>query len=309
MNKLENSNFEYKSYSIHQNTYKENEFDEKELLLYKDWFNNGTVDVWRHKRMLSHIDVMLSAYPSSVWLTVGDGRWGTSARYINLKGVKALATDIDDRLLKCAVQHGLLQYYKNENVEKLTFHDNEFDFAYCKQSFHHFPRAYIGLYEMLRVSKIAVIITEPRDWLPAPFMRRLIQIIKHNIKKLLNIEIAHSDLGNYEPIGNYVFTVSEREIQKIALGLNLPMVAFKNLQDVYLEGVEHEKQSDNGPLLKKLKSKLFRNRMLRFFLIEKTNNITAIIFKTSIPEELRKKLNVAGFNIIDLPRNPYLDNL
>lgn len=309
MNNESNTNFQYKSYTAHKNSYQVNEHDEKEFLLYRDWYNTGTVDVWRHTRMLSHIDPLLTAYPSADWLTVADGRWGTAARYIEMKGGKALATDIDDRLLQTAVQHGLLREYRNENAEKLSFHDDAFDFAYCKESFHHFPRAYVALYEMLRVSKIAVIITEPRDWLPPPFTRRIMQLIKHSIKKLLNMEIAHPDSGNYEPIGNYVFTVSERELQKIALGLSLPAVAFRNFQDVYLEGVEQEKQSDNGPLLKKLKSKLFVNNVLRFIRIEKTNHITGIIFKTPVSGELRRQLSVMGFTIVDLPRNPYLDNM
>ena len=308
MDKESNTNFQYKSYTAHKNSYQVNEHNEKEFLLYKDWYNNGTVDVWRHTRMLSHIDPILTSYPSAGWLAVADGRWGTAARYIEMKGGKALATDIDDRLLKNAVQHGLLKEYKNENAEQLSFHDNEFDFSYCKESFHHFPRPYIALYEMLRVSRNAVIITEPRDWLPPPFTRRIMQLVKHGMKKILKMEIAHSDSGNYEPIGNYVFTVSEREFQKIALGLNLAAVAFKNLHDVYLEGVEQEKLSANGPLLKKLKLRLWINDVLQFLRIEKTNHITAILFKTIISDDCRRQLNTTGFTVIDLPSNPFIDN-
>ena len=303
-NNEERLNYHYESYISHSQTYLDSEID-REYLIYRDWFSNGTVDVWRHERMLRHIDVLLEAYPNANWLAIADGRWGTAARYIERKGGIALATDLDDRLLKIAVERGILRRCKNENAENLSFHDSEFDFAYCKEAFHHFPRAYIAIYEMLRVSKIAVIVTEPRDWLPAPFSRRVIQLVKNSLKKALNIEIPHPDSGNYEPIGNYVFTVSEREIQKIALGLHLPTVAFKNLQDAYIEGVENESISTNGPLFRRLKLSIFYNQVLQFIGVQKTNRITAIIFKTTIPEGLRNKLRTTGFTIVDLPRSPF----
>jgi len=299
-----NENYHLLSYAAHSKTYKEDLID-KDFLTYKDWLNNGTVDVWRHIRMFENIDPLLKIYYDYNWLSVADGKWGTATRYILSRGGNALATDIDTSILDIAVAKGLLKECKNENAENLSFEDNSFDFSYCKEAFHHFPRAYIGIYEMLRVSKIAVVITEPRDWLPVPFARKCIQFFKNKIKKLLRKEIKHSDTGNYEPIGNYVFTISEREIEKIALGLHLPHIAFKNFQDVYIEGVEEELIISKGPLIKMIHNKLFINRFLNFLTIEKTNHITAIIFKTEISKELRNLLNDSGFKIIDLPRNPY----
>jgi ubiquinone/menaquinone biosynthesis C-methylase UbiE len=255
--------------------------------------------------MFENIDPLLKIYNKYKWLLVADGKWGTATRYIISKGGNALATDIDTSLLKIAVEKGLLNECKNANAEKLSFEDNSFDFSYCKEAFHHFPRAYIGIYEMLRVSKIAVVITEPRDWLPVPFVRKFLQFFKNIIKNMLRIEIKHSDTNNYEPIGNYVFTISEREIEKIALGLHLPHVAFKNFHDVYIEGVEEELLISKGPLIKKINKKLIINRLLNFLKIEKTNHITAIIFKTEISKELRYLLNDSGYKILDLPRNPY----
>jgi ubiquinone/menaquinone biosynthesis C-methylase UbiE len=299
-----NENYQFISYAAHSKTYNE-DIIEKDFLIYNDWLYNGTVDVWRHIRMFQNIDPLLKIYENYKWLSVADGKWGTATRYIISKGGDALATDIDTRLLEIAVEKGLLKECKKENAEKLSFKDNSFDFSYCKEAFHHFPRAYIGIYEMLRVSKIAVVITEPRDWLPVPFARKIMQFFKNLIKKFLRIKVKHSDTGNYEPIGNYVFTVSEREIEKIALGLHLPHIAFKTFQDVYIEGVEKEMIVSEGPIFKKIQRKLFINRILNFLTIEKTNHITAIIFKIEIPKELRKLLNDSGYEIIDLPSNPY----
>ena len=302
---MNNPSFYEISYQIHEKSYSEVD-KQKEIELYKNWFNNNTVDIWRHLRMLDFLDIFIDLFPSAKWLTVGDGRFGTSAIYIGRKGSNVLPSDIDVSLLKIAKEQAMIKDYCYANAEKLPFDKDAFDFTFCKEAYHHFPRAYLALYEMLRVSSTAVMLTEPRDWLPSPVPRRLLQAAKHFIKNISGQKPSHPDAGNYEPVGNYVFTISEREFQKIASGLNLPAVAFKSFHDVYLEGVEKEKINSNGPLFKKIKKKIMINRLLRLFGIEKTNRIIAILFKKSISETLRGKLETSGFTIIDLPKNPYV---
>ena len=63
------------------------------------------------------------------------------------------ATDIAEVLLKEAKEEGYIKAYSKENAESLSFADNEFDFVFCKESYHHFPRPMIALYEILRVVK------------------------------------------------------------------------------------------------------------------------------------------------------------
>jgi len=244
--------FHKESYKIHTNAIS-NVNIEKDLELYRNWFDNNTTDVWRHLRMLKFLDVFIKNYSKANWLTVGDGMFGTSATYINRKGGNALPTDINVSLLESAKANNMIQDYKYANAELLPFEDDSFDFAFCKEAFHHFPRAFISIYEMLRVSKEAILLVEPNDFLPPPIPRRLLQLLKNNIKKILGLSIHHADTGNYEPIGNYIFCISIRDIQKIALGLHLPMVAYKKFHDVYIEGVEYEKLDGNAPLYKKIK--------------------------------------------------------
>ncbi len=50
--------------------------------------------------------------------------------------------------------------------------------------------------------------------------------------------IYHSP--EWEGSGNYVFAISRREIEKIALGLNLPQTVVKGLNDHYVKGCEFE---------------------------------------------------------------------
>ena len=108
------------------------------------WREDHSVDSWRHTRMYQTIDPVLTADPQATWLTVGDGRFGRDARYILQKGVDALPTDIAETLLAQAVQSGYIQRYQIENAEALSFESNTFDYVFCKESYHHFPRPMIA---------------------------------------------------------------------------------------------------------------------------------------------------------------------
>lgn len=299
------ADFHNRSYQVHQSSYSNYDI-QKELSLYKNWFSNNTTDIWQHLRMLDFLNHFSRNYPNSSWLTIGDGRFGTSAIYLNQTGCKALPTDIDVTLLKIAKEHNIISDYAFANAEMLPFEDNQFDFSFCKEAYHHFPRAYIAIYEMLRVSKKAIILAEPQDWLPSPIPRRILQLIKNSCKKIGGLTIPHSDTGNYEPIGNYVFSISKREIQKIALGLHLPCIAYKRFHDVYIEGVENEKISSNAPLLKRIKRKIFFQKILHTLGLSQFNHIIAIIFKEVPSENLILQLKKDAFNIEFLPKNPFL---
>jgi hypothetical protein len=119
--------------------------------------------------------------------------------------------------------------------------------------------------------------------------------------------VPHSDTGNLEEIGNYVYSISERELQKLALGLNLPAVAFKRFHDVYIEGVEFEQADENSKLLKKIKKDISKNELLCRLGLSTASQMTAIIFKENPSPALRAKLKASGFEVIDLPENPYLN--
>jgi SAM-dependent methyltransferase len=97
------------------------------------------------------------------WLTVGDGRFGSDARFLKQHGVSAHASDWSPQLLQIAAERGLIDEFSRQNAENLTFDDASFDYVYCKESLHHFPRPFIALHEMFRVARKAVILQEPPD--------------------------------------------------------------------------------------------------------------------------------------------------
>lgn len=297
-----------KSYELHSKTYKD--IDKNKA---QKWVNEDTVDYWRHNRMYNTLLPILNNYPNANWLTIGDGRYGTEAHYVLKYTSNVLATDIAEDCLKAAKEEGFITNYKIENAENLTFENNTFDFTLVKEAYHHFPRPIIALYEMLRVSKKGIILIEPNDQnctSPQKFSINeslfwLKNSIKSRIKNLLGRE-RYYEQGNYEPSGNYVYTISVREIEKIALGLNYDLIAFKGLNDHYINGVEFELCSDNGPLFKEVK-KVIKEQDRD---VEKGKRVcgllTAFIFKEMPNNACIQQMEKDGFKIIKLNKNPYL---
>jgi len=296
--------FQEMSYRLHEAQSRDTQVYEFET--YRNWFESGTVDVWRHTRMFDLLRPLLTDFPGAQWLTVGDGSYGTASIYLNRAGAKALPVDIETSLLEHSMKNGLIEAYRKENAESLSFADDSFDFALCKESYHHFPRPFIAVYEMLRVSRQAVILIEPADWLPSPVPRRVLQAAKNVVRRVMGKTAPHPDTGNYEPVGNYVYSLSEREVEKLALGLNLPAVAFKRFHDVYIEGVEFERIADNGELYRKTQSALRKNDLLNRLGLITQNHLAAVIFKRAPTPSLAQKLSALGFRIVTLPKNPYV---
>lgn len=225
------------------------------------------------------------------WLTVGD-MYGADANYLIKQGTDAIPSDLTDSFLKIAAEKGFLKKYTIQNVEKLTYADNSFDFVYCKEAYHHFPRPAIGFYEMLRVSSRGIILQEPVDIIskiPAlVFLRNILdRISPYLLRKIWKNQYS------YETVGNFVFKVSEREFEKMAAALNLPMVAYKGFN------LNHA-ATGLSELFLKLKN------LLCWLSIAPHEHLSAVIFKTEPDQPTLDRLKTAGYRLIRLPKNPYL---
>jgi ubiquinone/menaquinone biosynthesis C-methylase UbiE len=150
--------FSSKSYAQHKNAYKDTDKDFARL-----WTQKDTADYWRHKRMYDTLLPILTNYRNAKWVTIGDGKYGTDANYLLDYTPNVLATDIAEDCLKMAKATGFIPDYKIENAERMSFEDDEFDFALVKEAYHHFPRPALAVYEMLRVAKKGIILIEPND--------------------------------------------------------------------------------------------------------------------------------------------------
>lgn len=296
--------FVRKSNQQHAEHFKNELLDEKRIAISQSWFDETTADYWRHARMYECADC-LTHRPEASWLTVGDGRWGLDAIRLAKKGfVDVLPTDISEYLLAEALRRGLITKYALENAERLSFADESFDYVFCKESYHHFPRPYLALYEMLRVAREAVFLIEPND--PNPGPGELTAFLEAaNSGGAARFPISRRN--GWEGCGNYVYTVSRRELEKLALGLDLPQMVFKGLNDHYVKGCEFEPADLE-------KSEVFRT----IFQTVAENDARCAkgqadyallmcgLFKRPMDAAAREAFLAHGWEVLDLPRNPHI---
>jgi len=300
-------NFHLQSYNLHRETFAK--FLNGNDSLSRTWFDEETIDYWRHWRMYNTITPVLDYYKNSSWVTIGDGRYGLDS--VRLKKINnslnILPTDISPYLLEESKKMGLISDFSIENAEKLSFPDNHFDFAFCKESYHHLPRPFLGLYEMLRVSKEGVVLIEPNDRLTnPPFLLHLISKLVLLKSKILNRMKPHPDAGWFEESGNYCYYLSLREVEKLCIGLQLPCLAYLYFNDYYEEGMEYTNVGKDIAVFNKVK-KIVRKEDFKCKVgLKQYQLISVVIFKKMPPEELKKQMKDFGFEVIDLPLNQFL---
>lgn len=262
----------------------------------------NTIDNWRHNRMYAFLKKIVEFDKNFKWLTVGDGRFGSDAmKLIEYGATNVLCTDLDDYLIKYSAKKKEINNYKKENAENLSFSDNEFDFVLCKESYHHFPRPMLALTEMFRVTKVGVILIEPRD---LQIDRSLLSLVN----KTVNLFKKRNDGHFFEEVGNYVYTTSERELEKFMLGIHHNTIAFSGINDHYSKISGHEIENLNLQMKLKflrLKTIIAFKNLLNLLNIRKTNLLKAILFKNNLNEDLKFILQKEGFQFKILPKNPY----
>lgn len=180
------------------------------------------------------------------------------------------------------------------------FKNEAFDYVFCKESYHHFPRPMIALYEMLRVARKAVILVEPCDNRYSIASNAI-----YFIKKIIGMK-KHFNQGAYEESGNYVYSISKREIEKVALGLNLNAVTFKGLNDCYIKGCEFEKMSWLNKVYRKIRINIFLEDVISRFLLMRPSMLMAVLFKAPLDGEIDSHLKNRGWQVIKFPGNPYM---
>ncbi len=292
--------------------------DAKESI-HESWFNESTTDFWRHKRMYETISPLANYYAGSPWLTVGDGRFGLDA--IRLKKIFPLKhifpTDIGENMLRISKEKGYLDAYGIENAEHLSFADNSYDVVFCKEAFHHFPRPYLALYEMLRVCKKAVVMIEPAERLiingvkSKPYLLSAVQLFFSKLmgKSYTAYVPAVNQLNHaFEEAGNYLYAVSVRELEKLVHGMDLGGLAWKGFNDVYEKGCEFEDAKPGNPLFEKISSAIAAGDKLcqTYPQFHQPNMVSVILFKDKPDAALVQQLQQAGFQLPTVHKNPYV---
>jgi ubiquinone/menaquinone biosynthesis C-methylase UbiE len=293
--------FHETSYQYHRDHWKAITEDKNWRALIESWFDTSTADYWRHRRMYEAAQY-LAGSDNEQWLTIGDGQYGLDSVRLRERGVASvLPTDIADATLNEAKARGIVGDYRVENAERLSFSDRSFDYVFCKEAFHHFPRPFLALYEMLRVAKKGIV--EPQDPIGAPLKGALY------LMRRLTGRQHHFDQHRYEDSGNYIYSISEREIEKACLGVNLPCVAFKGLTDLYVHGGEFEPAKFSSRKFLRMRAVIALHDLLVRVALSRHNVLMCCLFKEEPGAEARRRFTENGWRFVDLPRNPYANGL
>lgn len=275
---------------IHEKHWSEFLHDNQQRSLYDSWWRPGTVNYWRHTRLLAPVLEVLQGLREHSWLTIGDGA-GTDAWRLGQAGFKTvLATDLDDTVLKQTQASGYIERYQIENAEKLSFSDNSFDFVLCKEALHHMSRPYLAIYEFFRVARYGVVVIEPQDpWIDWPCR-------------------TDPTAPHYEAVGNYVYQYSIRELEKIAFGLNITGLATRHLVDVYLPGCEFAYCVEDDPVWVETRDKVELSTQAMQNGTIKPNYVQGIFFKNSVTAEVFHLLaqQNSDWHFLRTDINPYL---
>ncbi|OGR34999.1 MAG: hypothetical protein A2051_10300 [Desulfovibrionales bacterium GWA2_65_9] len=304
--------FQHQSYDKHADIGLQHLQDEERMRISASWFNEDTADYWRHARAYECADILKDT-PGGTWLTVGDGRWGLDSIRLKKRGVfSATPTDIAPALLEEAHKQGLIAEYSVENAEKLSFADASFDYVFCKEAFHHFPRPYLALYEMLRVARLGVFLIEPNDACSSvrlsakgdPYWKIVLRtLLGRNLMNLAGARFVYP-APNYED-PNYVYTISRREAEKVCLGLNLPQLVVKGLNDHYVKGCEFEPADpDRSTIFREIVSTV--ERQDRLCAEGKADHVMLMLgfMKQPLDAPARQEFLKRGWDVQDLQRNP-----
>ena len=259
-----------------------------------------SIDNWRHSRMMDTIIEIINYSKenkknlTNSWVTLGDGRYADNANYLHEKGLNdVIATSITEENLKYARDNNYIKNFKVENAENLSFQDKSIDFILCKESYHHFPRPLIALYEMMRVAKQAIILIEPLD--DNKFF--------NFFKKFIKLLIRGKGQGDFifEPSGNFLYRISLKELKKILSAISGYNFAFKGINDFYIAKFENKscKTYNIANMITKF-AIFFQNILTKINLLG--YGLCSIIIYEKNNKNLESVLINSGFKIFKIPQ-------
>ena len=160
--------------------------------------------------------------------------------------------------------------YQRQNIEKLSPASKSYDFVFCKEALHHLPRPILGLYEMLRVCKHAVIIIEPYKTL----IGRILELF--NLSSIYET----NQKGNIKFRNNFVYRWDKNQLRNILNSYYLKSGYHLNLTLCWLSN----KYGNNSFVIKYLLG--FIGWLLSFIPYNRGNYMTALILPgLDIPQD------------------------
>jgi ubiquinone/menaquinone biosynthesis C-methylase UbiE len=255
-----------------------------------------SIDSWQHQRMFDMLVPLIKNAPDATWMTIGDGKFGSDAYYLQAMGVDVTATSISTHTLQVAHSKGYIKKYAAENAESISLQDNSIDFVLCKASYHHFPRPAIAFYEMFRVSRKALVLIEPIEG-PA----RPLSLAKSFAKKILRGDTTEQ----FEESGNYLYRLTIREVFKMLSALGYGNIAWKGFNTFYLPRFADADANSFSWANSVTRAGIAVQNLLSRVALLNYGLATVICFKENPSPDLIKQLRKNGYSTRTALVNPY----
>lgn len=282
--------FVSRSYEVHRASFESTLTDPLRMKIAETWLDYAylaNVYEWRLGYELGEL------FGSRSVVTIGDGRGGIDAIKLTERGATdVLPTDISPFLLEKARAEGRISRFSVENAEKLSFSDAAFDFAFVKETLHHLPRPWLGLYEMLRVARLGVALVEPQDQTRTPY-----EVLRRLKSKAIP--------GEYESGGNFVFRVSLEELYRVGLAMNLPAVAHRYETFATIDGSDFIKTDERSARALKWKLKRGLRRVMAVIRLIRPMILLAVVLKEPPKPEDVAWFETNGWKLKYLQSNPH----
>jgi SAM-dependent methyltransferase len=258
-----------------------------------------SMDALQHERMLQLVSPIIAAFPDAHWLTIGDA--GVDGWALRKSGVKKVtASSISDARLKKLKDLGYLNDIdvRALNAEHLELPDTSFDLVLCRQAYHHVRRAPLAFYEFMRVATVGFMLIEP-----AELNRRPLNGVRALAKIILRRRMPIFDA--FEPAGNYIYRVSEKDIFKMLAAIQLPWFAikrFNTFNNRWLAGQTRDSLLARSifQLAVGIQDILASCRLM-------SPGLCAVFVPTNATaESVQGPLRAAHFRIVRIPRNPWV---
>lgn len=258
-----------------------------------------TIDAWRHERMLRLAQPLINVQPDAAWLTIGDG--GADAWMLRQMGARQVtASSISDARLRTLASRGHLPDIEIRaiNAERIDLPDRAIGFILCKEAFHHFPRAPIAFYEFMRVAHSGVLLIEPADFgFARPF-----DVLRTVSKLVLRRRPPVYEL--FEPVGNYIYRLSPREVGRMLTAMQVPWFAVRRFNDFSTRHLVNKRRDDVLPRAVFEAGLAVQNGLAAVGLMNP--GFCAVFVPTGATgDDTRRALSDARFDIVETPRNPY----
>lgn len=259
-----------------------------------------TIDAWLHERTLQFVRPIVDSFPNASWLTVGDE--GTDAWMLQRYGVRKLtASSLSSARLRRAAELGHLKNIdiRALNAEHLDLPDSSFDFILCCQAYHHIRRAPLAIYEFMRVARYGFILIEPFEGR----IGKPLDALRTFAKMLLRRRRPKWDV--FEPTGNFIYRVSERELFHMFAAVQLPWFAIKTFNSFYLTSLALKRQDSLLASLL-LKTGIGVQNLLSFSGLMSPEKCVVFVPTGQETAAVSDRLRSAHFRVVKIPRNPYL---